>query len=311
MKQLTQAHTAGKGWKCKITWCIWGIRASNLRPAPKEDDVMESGADHRGAEIWEMSAQTCCSTRRLGVGLGEGRQVKENLRLTRQETGRPKRRYYNLTFPPWRVAHPRMCSFLCLFCVPGFFSAGKMYHHLQDLCQSQVEGQWGGYGLKSSIPWPVSPAITLHILKWSNFSLEFFYFPFPSTEIYRCSGESFLGHATIFLVDLWALRASCPGESTGWVLALTLLESFGSTVKGPDLWPPCSPTEVHHWGTSDSQERQRGTPPICIPRCALECHATFHTQTANTNTPCCEPAWTVWAGRFKWLQVSFQLFAAT
>lgn len=100
MKQLTQAHTAGKGWKCKTTWHIWGIRASNLRPAPKEDDAMESGADHRGAVIWEMSAQTCRSTRWLGVGLWEGRQGEGELKVNKTGDRETKEEILPSHFPP-------------------------------------------------------------------------------------------------------------------------------------------------------------------------------------------------------------------
>lgn len=167
----------------------------------------------RGCNL--RNSDQICSRRRL---LGEVESVKEALQSGRTG-GRETNEEMTLQShsPPPHGGCP-LPECLVSFLGPGFPSAVTMCHHAHDLCIiHSYRVTEAGHSPKLAIPMPASPSVTLHSLKWSHFSLKFSSFPSHLQGCIRCACQSFPGHATIFLVGLWALGTSHPEEDKGWV----------------------------------------------------------------------------------------------
>lgn len=155
---------------------------------------------------------------------------------------------------------------------------------------------------------PVSPSITLHILKWSNFSLEFFYVPSHVQRFIYVQVSFFLGHSTgwihisrayFWLVcELWGLPAWSKAKGVFWY-------SLGIICKHNKRTRPVTTMWFHRKHMSGASlilkkgEEARFRMHTQMPRCMSEHHAVFSTQTANTKALCYQPGWPIWAGRFK------------
>lgn len=70
--------------------------------------------------------------------------------------------------PPPESGPSQNVFFPVSFCVPGFFFFNRRnvlsFAKPVSFTRPLVDQQWASHSLKSFIPWPFSPSITLHIL---------------------------------------------------------------------------------------------------------------------------------------------------